>query len=494
MVLIDLLSRAISQAFLQLYKTTIGRAFHTNAPSLPTTSPAAKGHKIVLGSQNWFPVLAASILIHGPPVALGALLIYINNQRWYWAPEIQKTDPEGHERKMETNRNLLQLAAKVFKIMVTASVGFMNIKTFKHRLVESHLPLGLLSAPYRIGDVPYLWSPSFVRSTLFSKKPSLHTFGNSSSPQYYFGDSDGAGIRDPDAPFFYNEAPNKTWPLVLGAEAAPEICLTEFAVYEDYCLSGGFPDIYKWINGWDGSYLTNPIELSEPTGAVHPAAVGPAIKILDSWVPMLDPGNVDFGHTHSTTNGTANDRADDTGSSTTYSSSRLATLLEAAMITVNDHDRAQPVFNPGSASLAAIDPYTDLDVAADALRVILGAVFTDAIARTGSDEGSYASGLKANGFDFDWSSEGSGFDGGGWNPSNGIALASNLSTITQGGFISALAQGTTQFEFEAKRYGYGSGKGGPTMDFAIAVVYVYILSVVIYHLHVALSSWRIGNF
>ncbi|KAK3990772.1 hypothetical protein QBC44DRAFT_368744 [Cladorrhinum sp. PSN332] len=79
-------------------------------------------------------------------------------------------------------------------------------------------------------------------------------------------------------------------------------------------------------------------------------------------------------------------------------------------------------------------------------------------------------------------------------PTNGIAPAQNLSTITKEGILNALAQGTTQFVFETKRYGYSSGKQGTPLYFAISVMGGYFLIDFLYLLYLAVSCWCNRDF
>ncbi|KXX77940.1 hypothetical protein MMYC01_205916 [Madurella mycetomatis] len=119
-----------------------------------------RGIPVILGisARPW------TSLVHVVPLGITAFIVYINFARWYWFGE-------DHDLDLillaSTINNTLQFVAKVHELLVIASLGALTIKTFKRRLVESNLPLGLLTGAYRVGDVPYIFSSTFW-SSLYS--------------------------------------------------------------------------------------------------------------------------------------------------------------------------------------------------------------------------------------------------------------------------------------------------------------------------------------
>jgi hypothetical protein len=242
---------------------------------------------VVLGTRAQL----RSSLVHLLPLAISAFLITINFQRWYW---FGVEGPGGLLRALDisTNsvRNLLQLAAKVYELLVIASLGALTIKVYKHQLVESRLPLGLLTGAYRVGDVPYIFGRFFWRAVgktygllallVFVNTILATLVGPSSAillvPELDWYPLPGA-FSNIQLPVFYFDSPaNWTWPRVLRGPAAPlnesadlYACDTFGGWFAYWCPSGGFADLYKWLAEWESSDLQNDVVIQDPTGAVR---------------------------------------------------------------------------------------------------------------------------------------------------------------------------------------------------------------------------------
>jgi hypothetical protein len=245
------------------------------------------GQPVVLGTRAQF----RSSLVHLLPLAISAFLITINYQRWYW---FGVEGPGGLLRALDISpnsiRNLLQLAAKVYELLVIASLGALTIKVYKHQLVESRLPLGLLTGAYRVGDVPYIFGRVFWRAVgktygllallVFVNTILATLVGPSSAillvPELDWYSLPGA-FSNIQLPVFYFDSPaNWTWPRVLSAPVAPlkesadlYACDTFAGWFAYWCPSGGFADLYKWLAEWESSDLRNDLVIQDPTGAVR---------------------------------------------------------------------------------------------------------------------------------------------------------------------------------------------------------------------------------
>ncbi|KAK3984972.1 hypothetical protein QBC44DRAFT_335931 [Cladorrhinum sp. PSN332] len=83
-------------------------------------------------------------LVHVPPLSISVFLVFISHRRWFW---FEEKGPDWFETAKATTtlgvfdlasvdsiKNLLQLAAKIYEILVVASLGDITVKVFKRRL------------------------------------------------------------------------------------------------------------------------------------------------------------------------------------------------------------------------------------------------------------------------------------------------------------------------------------------------------------------------
>ncbi|KAK4122054.1 hypothetical protein N657DRAFT_682519 [Parathielavia appendiculata] len=183
--------------------------------------PLPEGKPVILGTDArlW------TSLVHVLPLATSVFLITINIRRLYWF------DEEGIRwlhLSADSVRNVLQLAAKVYELLVIASLGALTVKVFKRQLIESHLPLGLLTGAYRVSDIPYVFGGFFwhaFRETscllallLFGNTILSTLVGPSSAillvPELDWYPLPGA-FSNVHPVFFYNLPTNSTWPYVV---------------------------------------------------------------------------------------------------------------------------------------------------------------------------------------------------------------------------------------------------------------------------------------
>ena len=201
--------------------------------------------------------------VHIVPMVVGIILVRMSVRRWYWFNEeltgFALLDFPFYG-STDTIRNALQLVAKLYELVVVASLATLTLKVFKRQLVESKLPIGLLTGAYRVGDIRYIFSPSFVvglnslvgPASAILMVPELDWY----PVRYAFDELPGPVVT------FYDRAPSHTWPDVLEASAlldSLEGCDSDIGGYPFWCPAGGFPEIRNWVSGWRISLLRNHI-------------------------------------------------------------------------------------------------------------------------------------------------------------------------------------------------------------------------------------------
>ncbi|GAB1318978.1 hypothetical protein MFIFM68171_09188 [Madurella fahalii] len=239
-----------------------------------------RGIPVILGirARLW------TSLVHVVPLGFSAFVVYMNFSRWYWFGEIEEEDP-GIPSSMITN--MLQFVAKLHELLVITSLGALTIKAFKRHLVESHLPLGLLTGAYRVGDVPYIFSSTFwsalsSSSALLALLVAVNTIvatlvGPASAillvPElgwFPFPDA----FSKIQLPIFYNRSVEETWPRVVSGSTLNRTgelsgCDSFDGWYAYRCPGAGFPELWNWISGWKSSSLETTLTSQDPTGAVR---------------------------------------------------------------------------------------------------------------------------------------------------------------------------------------------------------------------------------
>ncbi|KAK4099135.1 hypothetical protein N658DRAFT_498731 [Parathielavia hyrcaniae] len=241
-----------------------------------------EGEPVILGTDArlW------TSLVHLLPLAVSVFLIASNTQRVYWYAE------DGprlfFEFTAEMFEAVLQLFAKVYELLVIASLTALTLKVFKRRLVDRHLPLGLLTGAYRVGDVRYIFTRFFLRAVLdpghwTTLLLALLVVGNTflstligpAAAILLVPELGWHPLRDAFSKvqlpvFFYNLPIHSTWPRVLDASVSSGYGCDSVAGWWKYsCPSGGYVDFTKWLTEWESSALANDFISQDPTGVVR---------------------------------------------------------------------------------------------------------------------------------------------------------------------------------------------------------------------------------
>lgn len=93
-------------------------------------------------------------MFHLLPVAINVTVLGLYVRQVLWAPPGPTTNVS----------NALQFAAKVHETLMIASLGNVLLHHIRYKLLSSDgrgLPLGLVTSPFRLFDITYLWSREF---------------------------------------------------------------------------------------------------------------------------------------------------------------------------------------------------------------------------------------------------------------------------------------------------------------------------------------------
>ncbi|KAK4248146.1 hypothetical protein C7999DRAFT_31461 [Corynascus novoguineensis] len=241
----------------------------------------AKGQPVLLdnGARFW------DSSIHLLPLALTALLIAMNIQRWYW---IHEEDMYKLWESPDTILSLFQFAAKVHELLVIASLGALTLKLFKRHLVGSRIPLGLLTGAYRVGDIPYIFSSSFhgaawgsywfLALVIFINTMLATLVGPSSAilmvPDLDWYPLPGAFNNIQEPRVYYNSPPNETWPRVVSAALLDQNdqlkgCDGLAGWYAYWCPAASYFDLRSWVGERANAKLDGDLTSQDPTGRVR---------------------------------------------------------------------------------------------------------------------------------------------------------------------------------------------------------------------------------
>lgn len=100
-------------------------------------------------------ILREALMVHLLPVAINFTLLGLYVQRVSWTPPWPTTNV----------LNALQFAAKVHETLMIASLVTILLHHIRYRLLspgQCGLPLGLITSPFRLLDVTFLWSREFL--------------------------------------------------------------------------------------------------------------------------------------------------------------------------------------------------------------------------------------------------------------------------------------------------------------------------------------------
>lgn len=109
-------------------------------------------------------IIRQILLFHLVPVSINFVLLGLYIRRVLWVPPWPTTNI----------LNTLQFAAKVHETLMIASLTSVLLHHIQHRLLSSPhgVPLGLVTSPFRLLDLTYLWSQEF--SAASSSEKGIH--------------------------------------------------------------------------------------------------------------------------------------------------------------------------------------------------------------------------------------------------------------------------------------------------------------------------------
>jgi hypothetical protein len=119
-------------------------------------------------------IWAWSSWIHLLPFAISIILVLINVRRTFWYDFLEEGEFEAPSWtirwlrahiSVDMLKSMFQLAAKIYELLVFASLSELTLSLLRRQLIRSRLPLGLLTAGYRVGQVPYIFSSQFFNGT-----------------------------------------------------------------------------------------------------------------------------------------------------------------------------------------------------------------------------------------------------------------------------------------------------------------------------------------
>lgn len=253
----------------------LGRKSNTTISAMEY-SPPVKPTKVIQGKLRglW------TSIVHIIPLVLSGFLLYLNFAGIYWFRVGGIGRGLFHVSPSDI-LNSLQLAAKLYELFVVASLAAITLKAYKRRLVDSGIPFGLLSGPYRVGDVMYIFSSRFwsgwgyarwLAALLLSNTLLSILVGPASAililPELRW-------FRLPN-PFsnvimpIILETPNRLWPTILNESLWDESggCLDKGS-FLPFCPAAGFATIYTWASGWAYTGMPNNITFQDPSGTAR---------------------------------------------------------------------------------------------------------------------------------------------------------------------------------------------------------------------------------
>lgn len=233
-----------------------------------------------------------TLSVHILPFAFTAILFWLGYCSKYWFPE-SGLHNKYVNAKAQDILNWLQLAAKLYEIIVIGSLAAVALEAFKIVLHDTGVPFGCLSAPYRIGDVSLLVSLSFWKAVFKSwrsiKAVALSALiitstllsmlvGPASAilivPELDWFPFLGALSDISPVPLFYNGTLETIWPAYLNeslwepTDGPIHYCSRERASVMYQCPAGGFPSFRSWANGWESTGFPDHITFQDSSAAV----------------------------------------------------------------------------------------------------------------------------------------------------------------------------------------------------------------------------------
>jgi len=223
-----------------------------------------KGRLMAPGS--WVSIWA-SVIFHVPALTLSALLIWANSKRRFWfdvGTDVKVT--ASWALSSSTVLHLLQLAAKGYGLFLVMSLSAVILSIYRTALGSVGLPLGLIAAGYRTGDIGYLRHPGLWGAMSSHQKyiafGSLAVGGTLLAalsepacailavpiPGWYplrTSGSSGSGL------VMYPISSTRTWPPMVNISIThqsdgPDFCLTSYGALSASCPGIGFYELLAW--------------------------------------------------------------------------------------------------------------------------------------------------------------------------------------------------------------------------------------------------------
>ncbi|KAI5457174.1 hypothetical protein BGZ63DRAFT_395578 [Mariannaea sp. PMI_226] len=270
-------------------------------------SPSSKPTEVIQSQWKWkglqwnqrlFRILGRffKLFLHFIPVGWSAVLLWLSYADVYWFSE--RGLPVLHMHVSSNNiLNWLQLVAKLYEVAVIASMASITLKAFKRTFVDTAIPFGFISAPYRVGDIFFLidgnfwrgfnnlnWQAAWRMTAREWKVVALAVFfivntllsllvGPASAiliiPQLDWFKIPNA-FSNITTPIFYRAPAAWIWPTDLNQDLwkFDQYCGIERGSFMYQCPAAGFGEIYTWAAGWEFSNLPDNITFQDPSGTV----------------------------------------------------------------------------------------------------------------------------------------------------------------------------------------------------------------------------------
>lgn len=156
---IPLTQRSTATSYIELdrlgsFGGTRQRKGQPTVTQLPNHTKGDETPKVIYSTRRRSSSLALSSLVHIPPLLITVSILALNFRYVYWS------DLGGSGQNLILDS--LQYAAKAHELMMAFSFGAIVLHRVQASLISSEgIPLGLITAPYRITDAYYLLSKEF---------------------------------------------------------------------------------------------------------------------------------------------------------------------------------------------------------------------------------------------------------------------------------------------------------------------------------------------
>ncbi|GKT65210.1 hypothetical protein ColTof3_12549 [Colletotrichum tofieldiae] len=223
-------------------------------------------------------------LVHIPALGSTAVILWISMEKWFWFPEDGPCDGIS----ADVIGNVLQFAAKIHELLIVASLSAIAIAMFRRRLVGRGVRLGFLTGGYRVGDIGYLLSSPFRHQGLDGTMPweiLLVTYlvfatimstvvGPASAVLLvptlgWFPLKHDKAFSKLEMPVLYDTSFDEVWPTSF-TDAMPWNktglqCTTVEGLYYAGCPSGGYSEIWNWVQTFGSTNLKNNLTFNYPS-------------------------------------------------------------------------------------------------------------------------------------------------------------------------------------------------------------------------------------